>query len=159
MCDVSKTKRCLIEQDELINERNLISNFKGNLFPFRESLDFFKNFNVELFPIGKGYAKIDSNGRTNLYLDGENRNSIVFRNGIIAVLSDIILEFKEDYILIYPEIKEELRLSTGNNKVDLSKEKILELSKKMQNLENEEFDTVLRELLKEGYELLTYINK
>ena len=40
VCDVLKTRKCLNEQEALINDRNLISNFKGNLFPFNESINF-----------------------------------------------------------------------------------------------------------------------
>lgn len=152
-CDVKKTLQCFEKQNRIIKERKIEDKFRGNLVPFYESLDLFRQLTINQLNIGYSSAKFDSNERYNLYFDSNNRNTIIFKNGIIAVLCDLIIEEYDSYFIIYPVIKEEL---TTNVKEEMKNN--LNTYIHNMDLENiEETKEYLKQIIQESYKLLTYM--
>lgn len=107
ICDIKKTIECINAQCKLLENEKIKCNFTGNLSTFykgkEEILKRDKNFNI-----GIGIVREDSKKRFNLYFDNSNTNQIMFRNSIIAVFCDIVIEKSKEDFIIYPKIKEEI---------------------------------------------------
>lgn len=165
--DVNKTKECSINEMDLIKKYNLEKFFKGTLIPFYNSLSKLGEMQQTEITLGEGIVRQDRGGKFNIYFDNSNTNVELFRNSIIGVMCDIIIEVHDDYYLVYTEIKEELNiinekpnqlnsLETISNeqKVDEDNnhiQKIIELSKQLELECNEE---IIKEIIIECYKHL-----
>lgn len=142
--DIIKTKECQKKELSLMKKLNMEEYFKGNLSAFYTSIDAIDYIKEEYLNLGNAFIKKDTGGRYNMYFNNLDKNVEVFRNSVIAVLSDVIIEVNDDKYIIYPIIKEDIE-----NAGDLNK--IIELSKKLEEEYNEE---ILKEIIIEGYKLL-----
>lgn len=151
--DVEKMKKCLKEQEKILEDLELKSDFKGNLKPFYDSLEYFNNTDKRELTIGEGIVRKDQGGKYNIYFDNSNKNVELFRNGVIALISDVIIENQKDKYLIYPVIKEDV---INNNEIDSNKrdEAISRISELAKRLESEYDEEIVKQIIIEGYKLI-----
>ncbi len=154
ICDINKTLNCAKSQNEILLK--IKGNFKGNLSQFYDSFNKLKFCNSNELTLGMAAMRKDSNQRYNLYFDNDNINVSLFRNSIIAVLCDIIIEPKEDYNLIYTEMKNNLNKESSD--CEKLEEDIIELLIKIKELSNEEKIISAKEAIKKMYILLSKLS-
>lgn len=142
--DVSKTKNCIYNEMEFVEKNKLVDDFNGKLSNFYTAVDYFKNNDNYELDLGNGIVRLDQGGKYNIYFNNTEEKVEMFRNSIIAVLSDIIIEILDNKYLIFPVMKE-------NVVVDNNPDKLIELAKK---LENEYDEDIVKQIIIEGYRLL-----
>ena len=142
--DVSKTKNCIYNEMEVVENNKLVDDFNGKLSNFYTAFDYFKNNDNYELDLGNGIVRLDQGGKYNIYFNNTEEKVEMFRNSIISVLSDIIIEILDNKYLIYPVMKE-------NIVVDNNPDKLIELAKK---LENEYDEDIVKQIIIEGYRLL-----
>ena len=154
-CDVKRTLLCFEEMNKLIEQKSIKEKFRGSLSPFYESLNLFRNFTMDELVIGNSSAKFDSNERYNLYFDNDNRNAAIFRNGIISVLCDLVIEERENSYLIYPVLKE--ALIAKEDDIENLKKDLMLLMEVINNDNNDELTKDVQLLIQKAYKLYTRI--
>ena len=154
ICDVKKTLECAVLQSKLLSK--IKNNFKGNLSQFYDSLSKLKLYDSNELTIGLAAMRKDSNQRYNLYFDNDNESVSLFRNSIIAVLCDIVIEPREDYNMIYTEMKSNLNIF--ENDYDELEKEIIKLSNNLKNISNVEKKEYIKDLIRKMYALLSKLN-
>lgn len=142
--DVSKTKNCIYNEMEFVEKNKLVDDFNGKLLNFYTAFDYFKNNDNYELDLGNGIVRLDQGGKYNIYFNNTEEKVEMFRNSIIAVLCDIIIEILDNKYLIYPVMKE-------NVVIDNNPDKLIELTKK---LETEYDEDIVKQIIIEGYRLL-----
>lgn len=166
--DVEKTKQTTNEEMDILKKYNLDEYFKGNLKPFYDSFLKLISSSKKQITLGEAIVRLDGGGKYNIYFENSNPNVELFRNSILAVLCDVVIEIYSDYYLVYTKLKEDLNLheikidekvidlntlihtkNEEHNKKSLSR--IIEISKQ---LEIEYSDELIKELILECYKVL-----
>jgi len=102
--DVIKTRNFIESMDKLL-EIVLPSDFHGELREYSTYKEYYSNL-TENFSIGRGIYSIDEANRSFLRFENMNDSVKRFRNIIIAIFTDLIVEKGDNKNIIYPVLKE-----------------------------------------------------
>lgn len=154
ICDIKKTIECINAESKLLENEKIKNNFTGNLSTFYKSKEEILKRDNRNFNIGIGIVREDSGKRFNLYFDNSNTNQIMFRNSIIAVFCDIVIEKNKEDFIIYPKIKDEMV-----NYIDCIELYFMKNTCGLKNKKNMSNESIIEELKQKIEKIITIDNQ
>ncbi len=145
--DLEKTNTYIDKLSKIIDSNDLKNDFRGNLAAFYTAKDYYSFITKEYIDLGYGIVKLDQGGKYNLYFNNQDEEVEMFRNAVVAILSDIVIEKDNDKFVVYPIIKEKV-LENDNDYIIY---KIVNLAKSLESCYNDE---TVKKIIIEGYKLL-----
>lgn len=112
--DIEKTKQYINEVEIKFLDKLNIDKFYGKLKGFYEAKKqiMIVTENVELIGFKASFSKNDDQKRSRIMIDrNHNKNMDLFRELLIGIVSNIVIEMDNDVNIFYPEIKSDLERS------------------------------------------------